>query len=88
MLNPQEKSKIINKARTHNSDTGSPEVQVALLTNRIKGLSSHLKDHKKDVSSRRGLLRMIIRRKRLLNWLKTNAPKRYQKLVKSLGLDK
>ncbi|KKU11264.1 MAG: 30S ribosomal protein S15 [Parcubacteria group bacterium GW2011_GWA1_45_7] len=73
--------------KVHETDTGSPEVQISLLSERITEVSQHLKSHQKDSSSRKGLLRMIIRRKRLMNWLKANAPKRYQKLAKSLGLD-
>jgi small subunit ribosomal protein S15 len=86
MLKKTTKTKIINKSKTHNADTGSPEVQVSLLTERITELSNHLKDHKKDFSSRRGLLKMVIKRKRLLTWLKANNPKRHQKLTKALGL--
>jgi small subunit ribosomal protein S15 len=78
VLGIQKKTKIISKTRIHETDTGSPEVQVSLLSERIRELTGHLKDHKKDESSRRGLLRMIIRRKRLLNWLKIYAPKRYR----------
>lgn len=79
---------MIEKARVHKTDTGSAEVQVSLLNKRIEELSGHLKTNKKDYSSRRGLLQMIIKRKRLTNWLKTNYPKRYHKLSKSLGLEK
>lgn len=87
MLNSKKKTKVIGIHKIHETDTGSPEVQVSLLSERINEVSQHLKSNKKDVSSRRGLLRMIIRRKRLMNWLKTNAPKRYQKLSQSLKLD-
>ncbi|MEW5805450.1 MAG: 30S ribosomal protein S15 [Patescibacteria group bacterium] len=86
MLKKSVKEKIIIKARTHTKDTGSPEVQVSLLTKKINELSDHLKDHKKDFSSRRGLLKMVIKRKRLLTWLKANNPKRHKKLTQSLGL--
>lgn len=86
MLAKPKKTKIIQKSKTHESDTGSPEVQISLLTERINELSTHLKDHKKDFSSRRGLLKMVIQRKRLGNWLKANSPKRYNKLAKALGL--
>jgi small subunit ribosomal protein S15 len=87
MLKPNKKTKIIGLHKLHETDTGSPEVQVTVLSERISEVSQHLKSHQKDASSRRGLLRMIIRRKRLLNWLKTNAPKRFQKLSQSLKLD-
>lgn len=86
MLTKPTKAKIIAKAKLHEKDTGSPEVQVSLLTQRINELSEHLKEHKKDFSSRRGLLKMVIKRKRLLTWLKANDPKRYKKLTQSLGL--
>ena len=86
MLKKTLKTKVISKAKTHEKDTGSPEVQISLLTSRINELSTHLKDHKKDFSSRRGLLKMVIQRKRLSNWLKANNPKRYTKLAKTLGL--
>jgi small subunit ribosomal protein S15 len=87
MLKAKKKTKLIGLHKIHETDTGSPEVQVSLLSERISETSQHLKAHLKDNSSRRGLLRMIIRRKRLLNWLKANAPKRYQKLAQSLGLE-
>ncbi|OGY39585.1 MAG: 30S ribosomal protein S15 [Candidatus Brennerbacteria bacterium RIFOXYC1_FULL_41_11] len=86
MLKKLLKNKVISKSQTHEKDTGSPEVQISLLTSRIIELSTHLKDHKKDFSSRRGLLKMVIQRKRLSNWLKANSPKRYTKLAKTLGL--
>ncbi|KKT88710.1 MAG: 30S ribosomal protein S15 [Parcubacteria group bacterium GW2011_GWC1_45_9] len=86
MLTKQKKTKIISGSKTHEKDTGSPEIQISLLTERINELSTHLKDHKKDFSSRRGLLKMVIQRKRLANWLKANSPKKYQKLAKTLGL--
>lgn len=86
MLDKQQKQKIIKKAGIHASDTGSAEVQIAILTERIEELSKHLQQHKKDFSSRRGLLSMIIKRKRLLNWLKINYPSRYKKLVEQLKI--
>mgnify|MGYP000900732422 FL=1 len=86
MLDKQQKQKIIKKTGIHASDTGSAEVQIALLTERIEELSKHLQQHKKDFSSRRGLLSMIIKRKRLLNWLKINYPNRYKKLVEQLKI--
>jgi small subunit ribosomal protein S15 len=83
-----QKSAIIDKFRTHPSDTGSPEVQVALLTERINGLTDHFKAHKKDHHSRRGLLMMVSQRKRLLEYLKRKDSSRYKNLIKALGLRK
>jgi len=88
VLKPKKKTALITKHQTHEKDTGSPEVQISLLTERIDGLAGHLKTHKKDLSSKRGLLRMIIRRKRLTNWLRTSSPKRFQKISKALKLEK
>ena len=87
-MSPQKKKKtdIIKKYETHKGDTGSPEVQVALLTDRINNLINHLKESKKDHHSRRGLLVMVGKRKRLLNYLSGSDEKRYNNLVKSLGL--
>ena len=84
----EEKGKIIKKFQTNKTDTGSPEVQIALLTERIKGLSLHLKTHKKDFHSRLGLLKMVSRRKRLLNYLRNKDYDKYKKLIKSLKLRK
>jgi small subunit ribosomal protein S15 len=86
MLDKDQKQKIIKKTGIHATDTGSAEVQIAILTERIEELSKHLQQHKKDFSSRRGLLTMIIKRKRLLNWLKINYPIRYKKLVEQLKI--
>lgn len=72
--------------RLHETDTGSPEVQVALLTDRINGLSEHFKVHEKDHHSRRGLLRLVSQRRRLLEYLRRTAPDRYQALIERLGL--
>ncbi len=72
--------------RLHEGDTGSPDVQVALLTQRINHLTEHLSDHSKDFSSRRGLLRMVARRRKLLDYLATKDRERYQKLIQSLKL--
>jgi small subunit ribosomal protein S15 len=83
-----QKSAIIDKFRTHPNDTGSPEVQVALLTERINGLTDHFKAHKKDHHSRRGLLMMVSQRKRLLEYLKRKDSSRYKNLIKALGLRK
>ena len=83
-----EKAKIIEKFKQHEGDTGSPEVQVALLTDRITHLTEHFKTHKKDNHSRRGLLKMVGNRRSLLDYLKKTNVDRYKKLIKSLGLRK
>ncbi|MCL6472514.1 MAG: 30S ribosomal protein S15 [Firmicutes bacterium] len=80
------KSDIINEYKTHEGDTGSPEVQIAILTRRINDLTEHLKEHKKDHHSRRGLLKMVGRRRRLLNYLKSKDIERYRTLISKLGL--
>ena len=82
------KAVTIEKNRTHETDTGSPEVQIALLTERITHLTEHLQIHKKDHHSRRGLLRMVSRRRRLLDYLKSNDADRYRALIEKLGLRK
>lgn len=87
-LKTEDKQKIIQKFAREKGDTGSPEVQIALLTAQIDKLSGHLKDHKKDVHSRRGLLSMVAKRRRLLNYLKSRDEVRHAALVKELGLDK
>ena len=87
-LEAAKKQEIIDKFRTHPSDTGSPEVQVALLTERINGLTEHFKEHKKDHHSRRGLLMLVSQRKRLLEYLKRKDVARYRNLIKALGLRK
>lgn len=79
---------LIKKYQTHKKDTGSTEVQVALLTEKILELAKHLKKHTKDSDSRRGLLMMVGKRRRLLNYLKKNDLKKYEKLIKDLGLKK
>jgi small subunit ribosomal protein S15 len=81
-----QKSSIIDEFRTHPTDTGSPEVQVALLTRRIQFLTEHFKEFKKDFHSRRGLLRLVGRRRRLLEYLKNKDITRYRQLVDKLGL--
>jgi len=81
-----QKATIIDEYRTHSSDTGSPEVQVALLTRRIQFLTEHFKAYKKDYHSRRGLLRLVGRRRRLLEYLKSKDITRYRTLVERLGL--
>lgn len=88
MLTPQDKQKIISKVRIHDKDTGSVEAQVALFTEEIDRLTKHLKKHSKDNSSRLGLLKMVAKRKRLLDSLKREAPKRHTSLIKKLGLEK
>ena len=87
MLSPKEKSKVLDKVRIHEKDTGSAEAQVALFSEEIEHLTKHLKKHKKDNSSRLGLLKMVAKRKRFLDHLKREYPKRYTSLVKKLGLD-
>ncbi len=82
------KQEIINKYQLHEGDTGSPEVQVAILTERINHLNEHLKTHKKDHHSRRGLLKMVGQRRGLLNYMRDRNPDRYLNLIKSLGLRK
>jgi small subunit ribosomal protein S15 len=82
------KPDIIKQYRTHDSDTGSPEVQVALLTNRIAYLTEHFQSNAKDHHSRRGLLQMVGRRRRLLEYLRSEDPDRYHKLIERLGLRK
>lgn len=86
MLSPKEKSKVLEKVRIHDKDTGSAEAQVALFTEEIEQLAKHLKKHKKDNSSRLGLLKMVAKRKRLLDHLKNEYPKRYNALIKKLDL--
>ncbi len=86
VLTPKGKKGIIEQFQTHPADTGSPEVQVAILTKRIEYLTSHFKVHKKDFHSRRGLLKLVGQRRRLLNYLKTKNIERYHKLIKELGL--
>lgn len=84
----EDKKKIIKEFAIKKGDTGSPEVQIALLTQKIKRLTGHLKDHRKDDHSRRGLLSMVSKRRRLLTYLKNKDEKRYQSLIKKLGLKK
>jgi len=87
-LSVAEKANIVNDFRRSDSDTGSPEVQVALLTERIRGLTEHFKEHKHDHHSRQGLLRMVNRRRKLLDYLKSTDPERYRELISRLGLRK
>ena len=84
----KDKQDIIKKYAREKGDTGSPEVQIALLSAQVDKLAEHLKNHKKDVHSRRGLLSMVAKRRRLLNYLAKRSDKRYKALLKSLGLKK
>ncbi len=88
VMTPDQKQEIIEQFKTHEGDTGSPEVQVALLTERIKYLTEHLKEHKQDTHSRNGLLKLVGKRKKLLNYLKKKDITRYRNLIKRLGLRK
>ncbi len=81
-----QKSEIIGKFKRHEKDTGSPDVQIALLTERINHLTEHFKVHKKDFHSRRGLLKLVGQRRRLLDYLKENDLNRYRSLIESLGI--
>lgn len=85
MLTTKEKGGLITKYRTHKADTGSAEVQIAVLTEEMNQLSGHLKKHPKDAHSRRGLLSKVIQRKRLLNWLKKQSARRHNSLMRRLG---
>jgi len=84
MLNPDKKKKIIEKFKTHNADTGSPQVQIAILTAEVKELTEHLKGHKKDFSSRRGLIKKVSERRRLMKYLKREDAKSYDDLMAKL----
>jgi small subunit ribosomal protein S15 len=87
-LTQTRKTELIDKFRTHGSDTGSPEVQIALLTERISYLTEHFKVHKKDHHSRRGLLKLVSRRRRLLDYLKACDFDRYKAVIGALGIRK
>ena len=82
------KTELVSKFRVHEKDTGSPEVQVALLSERINHLTEHFKTHKKDHHSRRGLLKLVGQRRRLLDYLKGKSSDRYKKLIDTLGIRK
>jgi len=84
----QQKTDLITQYRTHNDDTGSPEVQIALLSNRITYLTEHFKSHAKDHHSRRGLLKLVGRRRRLLDYLKKTDQERYRGIIDKLGIRK
>ena len=85
-ITAEEKTNVITEYRTHDKDTGSPEIQVAVLTKRITNLTRHFDEHKKDHHSRRGLLMLVSRRKRLLTYLQNAKVERYRTLIKRLGL--
>lgn len=85
-LAPEQKLALVEKHRVHGTDTGSPEVQVALLTERIRYLTEHFKTHQKDHHSRRGLLKLVSQRRRLLEYVKRSDVSRYQKIIAQLGL--
>ncbi len=85
-ITQERKSQIITEFRTHESDTGSPEVQIAVLTEEINNLNNHLRTHKKDHHSRRGLLKMVGKRRNLLNYLRDKDVSRYRTLIQKLGL--
>jgi small subunit ribosomal protein S15 len=85
-LSKDEKEEIIKKFQVHEKDSGSPEVQIALLTERIKQLTGHFQVHKKDYHSRRGLLKLVGQRRRLLDYLKSKRIEKYREVVKELGL--
>ena len=88
VLDPERKKEIIENFQIHGTDTGSPEVQIALLTSRIGYLTEHFKVHKKDHGSRRGLLRLVGQRRRLLDYLKSRDVGRYREIIKKLGIRK
>jgi small subunit ribosomal protein S15 len=86
VLSTQDKKGLIDQYKLHDSDTGSPEVQIGLLSHRIQYLTEHLKIHKKDHHSRRGLLMLVGRRRRLLNYVRNNDVQRYRTIIDTLGL--
>lgn len=85
-ISQERKDELIKQYRVHETDTGSPEVQIAVLTAEIAALNEHLREHKKDHHSRRGLLKMVGRRRHLLNYLRSKDNQRYRELIKSLGI--
>ncbi|MGA2068044.1 MAG: 30S ribosomal protein S15 [Thermoguttaceae bacterium] len=87
-ITKERKTELIGKFRRKQEDTGSPEVQVALLTSRVNGLTEHLREHKKDYACRRGLLMLVSRRRRLLDYLKKTDPQRYLDIIRRLDLRK
>jgi len=88
MVSPQEKQEIIRKYGANEKDTGSPEVQIALFTKRIKEITEHLRTHPKDHASRRGLILLVGKRRRLLNYLMKKDIERYRRIIKELGIRK
>ena len=88
MLDKSSKEKLIKKFRTHDSDTGSPQVQIAILSTEVKELTKHLKTHRKDFSSRRGLVKKVSERRRLLKYLERENAVAYAELIEALGLKK
>ncbi|MFZ6015537.1 MAG: 30S ribosomal protein S15 [Patescibacteria group bacterium] len=86
MLDPKRKQNIINKFKTHATDTGSPQVQIAILTEEVKELTGHLRSHKKDFSSRRGLIKKVSERRRLMKYLKREDSKAYDELMSKLKI--
>lgn len=86
MLNKERKLELINEYKVHETDTGSPEVQIAILTKRINELNEHLKEHKKDHHSRRGLLKMVGKRRNLLRYLRNKDIERYRSLIEKLEI--
>ena len=87
-MQKDQKKSVIKKHQTHGKDTGSPQVQIAILTEKILSLTEHLKIHRKDKHSRRGLIGMVGKRRKLLRYLQMNAVKAYQAIIKELGLRK
>lgn len=85
-LTQERKNELINEYKVHDSDTGSPEVQIAILTEKINYLNEHLREHKKDHHSRRGLMKMVGQRRNLLTYLRNNDIQRYRNLINKLGL--
>ncbi|KKP42921.1 MAG: 30S ribosomal protein S15 [Parcubacteria group bacterium GW2011_GWA1_33_6] len=88
MLKKEKKAQLIKEHAIHEKDTGSSDVQIGLLSQEIEALVSHLKDHPKDVHSKRGLIAMVIKRKKLLSYLKKEDEKRYKEIIKKIGLKK
>ncbi len=85
-ITAEKKQELIKKFALHENDTGSPEVQIAILTERIKNLTEHIKNNKKDLHSRRGLIAMVNKRRKLLNYLKRESEERYRKIMEELGI--
>jgi small subunit ribosomal protein S15 len=88
MLTPEEKQKAIEKAKLHEKDTGSPEAQIAILSAEIDRLADHLKKFSKDFAAKKGLLKMVAKRRTLLNYLKNEDEKRFDEIIKKIGLGK